>query len=65
MPVETDVIIRPYKLQTTLKKRREGEDEPYEIITDESWHEPDGTQITDPGRIGELERERMAEQVQE
>lgn len=48
-------ISAPYRVQTTLEKRHEGEEEPYETLTDSSWHEPDGTEITDQRRIQELE----------
>jgi hypothetical protein len=50
-----DAITTPFRIATTLEKRREGEDEPYETLTDTSWHEPDGTEITDQQRIDQLE----------
>ena len=50
-----DVIQHPFRIQTTLEKRREGESEPYEVVSESSWHEADGTEITDPDRIAELE----------
>lgn len=50
-----DALTNPYRIATRLDKRREGESEPYETLTSASWHEPDGTEITDEKRIAELE----------
>ena len=50
-----DVIKQPYRIQFTIEKRREGETEPYETVSESSWHEADGTEITDPNRIAELD----------
>lgn len=53
--MELETIARPYRLTSSLEKRREGEDQPYEVINHSWWHEPDGTEITDLDRIAELE----------
>lgn len=57
-----DGITAPYRIATTLQKRRAGETEPYETLTDSTWHEPDGTEITDTDRIAELEAAHRPEQ---
>ena len=42
--------------QTQIVKYRDGEDEPYETVDGERvWTESDGTVITDPDRIAQLE----------
>ena len=53
--MDTDSITTPYRITTQLTKRREGDDEPYEVIDHLYWHEADGTEVTDPERIRELE----------
>jgi len=44
----------PMKIKTTLVKYNEGETEPFEVLEQVSWHESDGTEVTDPARIAEL-----------
>lgn len=50
-----DNLGRPYRVAITLEKRHENEADPYETVTESSWHEPDGSEITDEQRIAELE----------
>lgn len=47
----------PHKVHTRVEKYHDGntEREPDEIVTVESWHDADGSMITDPDRIAELE----------
>lgn len=59
MPRET-LFDGPMRMQTTLRKRRAGEAAPYETIETTSWHEPDGTEITDQQRIDALEARQQA-----
>lgn len=57
----TDSLLNgPIRLQTTLKKRRVGESEPYATIIEESWHEQDGSEIADQQRIDELNQRQQA-----
>lgn len=53
-------ITGPYKVSFRIEKWSEDQDPetdaPYDDETTESWHEPDGSEITDPNRIAELER---------
>lgn len=53
-----DNIGRPYRVAVTIDKRRGGDAEPYATITDTSWHEPDGSEITNEQRIAELEADQ-------
>lgn len=57
-----DAIQTPYRIAVTLEKRREGDTTPYETIQSQSWHEPDGTEISDTARIAELEAAHRPEQ---
>lgn len=56
-----DTVTGPVKHTTTLQKYHGEIDpdnpgvEPFEIVTVSAWFEPDGTEITDPERIAELE----------
>lgn len=48
------------RVASKLEKRRQvdidaGITEPYEVINDLSWHNADGTEITDSERFAELE----------
>jgi len=52
-------ITRPYRVSIAVKKYnngglREGRD-PDEVVTIDQWYEVDGSEITDPDRIQELE----------
>lgn len=52
-------IQSPCRIQLTVTKRK-ADDPAYRLVeADEpTWHEPDGTEITDPERIAELEAAR-------
>lgn len=63
MSQEVETIQRPYRIASKLAKRREGESEPYEVIENIWWHEPDGTEVTDPARFAELEAEHKAREI--
>ncbi len=48
-------ITKPYKVGVGIEWRHDGEDAPYKTTQSEQWFEADGTQITDPARIAELD----------
>lgn len=47
----------PYKQGVTIAKHFDGDTsrEPDEVLHFDQWSEADGTPVTDPGRIAELE----------
>lgn len=57
----TDGIRLPIKVQTIIEKHHGEIDpndptaEPYETVESVGWYEADGTMISDPARIAELE----------
>ena len=57
-----ETLSGPYRIATRLDKRRAPDAEPYETLTATSWHEQDGTEITDTQRIAQLEAEHRPEQ---
>lgn len=50
-----DTITKPYRVGVGVAFTHEGESAPYRTSHGEQWFEADGTEITDPARIAELE----------
>ena len=52
-----DTIAAPYKVAFTLEKytQREPDGNPDAVEGSEQWYEADGTEISDPARVAELE----------
>jgi hypothetical protein len=57
---DIDKITGPYKVALRIEKFHSEEERltgvPFEDETTASWHDPDGSEITDPARIAELEQ---------
>ena len=56
----TDAFDKPVRIHSKLEKRRADDPtaEPYEVIEDVSWHDIDGSEITDE-RAATLEAEHQ------
>ncbi len=54
-----DTLGAPYKVAILLEKyerhRTPADGEPDDVVASAQWHEADGTPVTDPARIAELE----------
>lgn len=57
MPNDVLVITKPYKVGVGIEWTHDGESDPYKTTHSEHWFEADGTAITDPARIAELEKQ--------
>lgn len=68
MGVVTEQFGKNFRVASRLEKRRQadidaGVTEPYEVVEQLSWHNPDGTEIDDPTRFEELESNYQSEKL--